>query len=143
MTVERILSGKGRAVMTMAPHQTLGEAARLLAERRIGAVVVLDEREAVAGILSERDVVRAIAAKESGALAEPISSYMTRKLVTCTAKSPISDLMVLMTEGKFRHIPVVEGGRLEGIVSIGDIVKHRLAEMEAEGQALRDYIATA
>lgn len=142
MTVERIVSGKGHTVVTIAPDQSLAEAARLLADRRIGAIVVVDG-EAVVGILSERDVVRAIASKGCDALEDRVAEYMTRKLVTCTMTTSIDSLMVLMTEGKFRHVPVLENGRLGGIVSIGDIVKHRIAEMEAEGQALRDYIATA
>lgn len=142
MTVERIVSGKGREVVTVAPDLTLGEAVRLLSERRIGAVVVIDG-QSVIGIISERDVVRAVGEMAGAALSEPVSRYMTRDLVTCTSKSSIDSLMVLMTERKFRHIPVVEEGRLGGIVSIGDIVKHRLAEMEAEGKAMRDYIATA
>ena len=142
MTVERIVSGKGHTVVTIASSQSLAEAARLLADRRIGAIVVVDG-EAVVGILSERDVVRAIASKGCDALEERVAQYMTRKLVTCTMTTSIDSLMVLMTEGKFRHVPILEHGRLGGIVSIGDIVKHRIAEMEAEGQALRDYIATA
>lgn len=142
MTVERIVSGKGHTVVTIASGQSLAEAASLLADRRIGAIVVVDG-EAVVGILSERDVVRAIAGKGCDALTETVAAYMTRKLVTCTMATSIDSLMVLMTEGKFRHVPIVEHGRLGGIVSIGDIVKHRIAEMEAEGQALRDYIATA
>ena len=143
MTVEHILRNKGRNVITMEPGRTLAEAARLLSERRIGAVVVCDPGEPVAGILSERDIVRAVAGRGAGALQEPVASYMTREVVTCTAHSAIDDLMEVMTDGKFRHVPVVEDGRLAGIVSIGDIVKHRLAEVEAESRAMRDYIATA
>jgi CBS domain-containing protein len=97
----------------------------------------------VVGILSERDIVRAIAERGPSALSEPVSRVMTEKVVTCTGQSGIQEVMELMTDGKFRHVPVVEGGRLVGVVSIGDIVKHRLAEMEAESQAMREYIATA
>jgi CBS domain-containing protein len=143
MTVEKILRIKGRDVVTITPDCTLAEAARLLSERKIGAVVVSDNFRPVSGILSERDIVRALARRGAAALDEPVSRSMTEKVVTCTVHSAINDLMEMMTDGKFRHIPVVEGSGLAGIVSIGDIVKHRLAEVEAETRAMRDYIATA
>jgi CBS domain-containing protein len=143
MNVEHILSAKGRQVMTMAPQATLMEAVRTLSEKRIGAVVVADSSSPVLGILSERDIVRALATNGTGALEQPLSRYMTAKVVTCTTRSAINDLMETMTMGKFRHVPVVEDGRLLGIVSIGDVVKHRVAEIEGESRALRDYIATA
>jgi CBS domain-containing protein len=143
MTVENILSGKSREVVTIQPHRTLSEAVRLLAERRIGAVVVSEAGETVVGIISERDLVRALASGGSAVLDDPVSSRMTSNVVTCTRRAAINEVMELMTEGKFRHVPVVENGRLTGIVSIGDIVKQRLAEVEAEHQALREYIATA
>ena len=143
MTVEHILRNKGRNVVTIEPQRTLAQAAQLLSERRIGAVIVGDTVHPVLGILSERDIVRAIAARGPAALDEPVSRSMTGKVVTCTGASAIHEIMELMTDGKFRHVPVVERGRLVGLVSIGDIVKHRLAEVEAETQAMRDYIATA
>ena len=143
MTVERILANKGRQVVTVRPDITIAEAARTLAEKRIGAVVVADGTAPVLGIFSERDIVRALAAEGAAALERPISRYMTADVVTCTSASAVNGLMELMTEGKFRHVPVVEGGRLAGIVSIGDVVKHRVAEIETESQALREYIATA
>jgi CBS domain-containing protein len=143
MNVEHILSEKGRQVVTIAPQASLMEAGRMLSEKRIGAVVVADSGNAVLGILSERDIVRALAARGPAALDEPVSRSMTEKVVTCTGASAINEVMELMTDGKFRHVPVVENGRLSGIVSIGDIVKHRLAEVEAESRAMRDYIATA
>ena len=143
MTVEHILLNKGRSVITIEPDRTLGEAARRLSERRIGALVVGDGTHPVLGIISERDIVRALATDGAGALDAPLSRYMTEKVVTCTGASAINDVMELMTEGKFRHGPVVERGRLAGLVSIGDIVKHRLAEVEAETNAMREYIATA
>jgi len=141
--VEHILSQKGRTVTTIEPERTLGDAVRLLDERRIGAVVVGDGDHAVLGIISERDIVRALAKTGAAALEEPVSRYMTGKVVTCTGRSSISELMELMTERKFRHVPIVEDGRLNGIVSIGDVVKHRVAEIETEHKALREYIATA
>jgi CBS domain-containing protein len=143
MTVENILRIKGRDVVTIEPDRTLAEAARLLSERKIGAVVVSGKVGPVSGILSERDIIRALAKRGAAALDEPVSHSMTEKVVTCTIHSAINDLMEMMTDGKFRHIPVVESGSLAGIVSIGDIVKHRLAEVEAESRAMRDYIATA
>ena len=141
--VEHILSQKGRTVTTIEPECTLGDAVRLLDERRIGAVVVGDGDHAVLGIISERDIVRALSKNGAAALDEPVSRYMTGKVVTCTGRSSISELMELMTERKFRHVPIVEDGRLNGIVSIGDVVKHRVAEIETEHKALREYIATA
>ncbi len=143
MTVEHILQNKGRDVISIAPQRTLADAARLLSERRIGAVVVCEPERPVLGILSERDIVRAVAGRGGQALQEPVSSQMTREVVTCTRQSAINDVMEIMTRGKFRHVPVVENGKLTGIVSIGDIVKHRLAEVEAETAAMREYIATA
>lgn len=143
MTVEHILRAKGRNVVTIEPELTLAQAAQLLSERRIGAVIVGNTFRPVLGILSERDIVHALAARGPAALDEPVSRCMTEKVVTCTGASAINEVMELMTDGKFRHVPVVENGRLSGIVSIGDIVKHRLAEVEAESRAMRDYIATA
>ena len=143
MNVEHILSDKGHEVVTIAPHLTLAEVARTLSQHRIGAIVVSDPANPVLGILSERDIVRAVAENGAAALDEPVSRYMTTKVVTCTSRSAINDLMETMTTGKFRHVPVVENGRLIGIVSIGDIVKFRVAEIESESQALREYIATA
>jgi CBS domain-containing protein len=143
MNVEHILRSKGRDVVSIEPNRTLGEAARLLSERKIGAILVGDTFRPVLGILSERDIVRAVAARGAAALDEPVSGMMTEKVVTCTGSSAIQEVMEMMTDGKFRHVPVVEGGKLAGIISIGDVVKNRLAEMEAESQAMREYIATA
>jgi len=143
MIVDRILSIKGRKVVTIEPDRTIGEAARTLSERRIGALLVTDARWPVLGILSERDIVKAVSAHGAAALDKPISGFMTEKVVTCTTQTSITDVMEVMTQGKFRHVPVVEEGSLLGIVSIGDVVKHRLEEIEAEAQAIRDYIATA
>jgi len=143
MNVDRILSVKGRNVVSIEANQTLGEAARLLSERRIGAVVVVDGNRPVSGILSERDIVKAVAAHGAHALEEPVSRFMTGQVVTCTGRSSINDLMELMTKHKFRHVPVVDGGRLAGIISIGDVVKQRVEEIEAESQAIKEYIASA
>jgi CBS domain-containing protein len=143
MNVDRILSTKGRHVVSIEANQTLSEAARLMSERRIGAVVVVDGRRPVSGILSERDIVKAVAAQGARALDEPVSRFMTGQVVTCTGRSSINDLMELMTQQKFRHVPVVEDDQLVGIISIGDVVKQRVEEIEAESQAIKEYIATA
>ena len=143
MSVSHILSTKGHEVVSIPLDHTLGEAVRMLAEQRIGAVLVSDGEHPVSGIISERDIVRAISDHGAASLDQPVSRFMTAKVVTCTSGSSINDLMEAMTNGKFRHVPVVEGGKLTGIISIGDVVKHRLQEMENEQNALRDYIATA
>ncbi|HZW48364.1 MAG TPA: CBS domain-containing protein [Microvirga sp.] len=143
MNVDQILSLKGRNVVAIEADRPLSEAARLLSERRIGALVVVDGKQPVSGILSERDIVRAVAAEGARALDESVSRFMTGQVVTCTGRTSINDLMELMTQQKFRHVPVVEGGQLVGIVSIGDVVKQRVEEIEAESQAIKEYIATA
>ena len=142
MSIEHILAEKGRNVVTIEPERTLSEAARLLDEKRIGAVVVGDANHPVLGIISERDIVRALAQRGAAALDEPVSQNMTAKVITCTRWRTVGDLMELMTDQKTRHVPIVEDGSLIGIVSIGDIVKHRLSELEAEQRAMHDYTAT-
>ena len=143
MTVKAILSRTGNDVCTADPNATLAEAVRILAARRIGAVVVTGADRRIVGILSERDVVRVLGDKGPSALDLPIAEVMTRKVTTCSMRDTVSELMERMTEGKFRHMPVVDDGRLAGIVSIGDVVKWRVHEIEDESAALRDYIRTA
>jgi CBS domain-containing protein len=143
MNVKTILSMKGSHVTTIEPHATLEAAVAILAKHRIGALVVLGADERVIGILSERDIVRALAELGAGALTTPLAQVMTRKVVTCGEAETIAGLMERMTTGKFRHVPVLEQDRLVGIVSIGDVVKQRLSEIEHESAALRDYIQTA
>jgi len=143
MTVNTILAGKGREVISIQPGATLADAARLLAERRIGAALILGADRRITGIISERDIVRVLAERGATALDEPVSCAMTRDVETCTAGETVSTIMERMTEGKFRHMPVVEHGRVVGLVSIGDIVKHRLGEMEREQAAMRDYITAS
>ena len=143
MNVREILSVKGRDVVTIDPNANLAMAVKVLAERRIGAVVATGPEDRIVGILSERDIVTVLAARGLGALDTKVSEVMTRKVITCSASDTISSIMERMTAGKFRHVPVVEQGRLAGIVSIGDVVKHRVMEMESEQAALRDYIQTA
>lgn len=143
MTVRQLLAEKGGDVVTIGPDRTLADAAAMLARRKIGAVVVSRDGADVAGILSERDIIRALSKKSEGALADKVSAHMTAEVVTCSPEADMAHLMRVMTRGKFRHVPVIEGGRLVGIVSIGDVVKRRLADIEAEHEALREYIATA
>jgi CBS domain-containing protein len=143
MNVEQLLSGKGHEVVSMAPHRTLAEAIRTLSEKRIGAVVVMGADGALVGILSERDIIRALGELGAGALESAVSRSMTAKVVTCRPQTSVDELMEIMTTGRFRHVPMIENGRVAGIVSIGDVVKHRVAAIEAESRAMRDYIATA
>jgi CBS domain-containing protein len=143
MTVSIILADKGREVVTIEPSAHLADAIQLLAGKRIGAAIVLGADRRIAGIISERDVVRSLAERGAAALDEPVSGTMTRKVETCNEGETVANIMERMTAGKFRHMPVVDQGRLTGIVSIGDIVKHRVHEMERESGAMRDYIMTA
>ena len=143
MTVKAILSTKGSDVTTTDPTATLESGIRILAEREIGALVVLDAQQRVIGVLSERDVVRALAERGASALTEPLARVMTPKISTCTQSDAVNSIMEQMTADKFRHVPVVEEERLVGIVSIGDVVKHTLMGMKLESEALHDYIQTA
>jgi CBS domain-containing protein len=143
MTVKAILSRKGTDVLTIEPAADLTTAAKVLVEHRIGALVVTDVDNHVIGILSERNIVRAVAERGANALAVPVADVMTRKVVTCGMDETVIEIMARMTAAKFRYVPVVEEGRLTGIVSIGDVVKWRLDEMKHESAALREYIATA
>jgi CBS domain-containing protein len=143
MNVQSILDTKGGDVMSIAPTATLQNAVHRLAEHRIGALLVLGPDHRVVGIVSERDIVRVLAERGPGVLSEPLSTVMTRTVVTCTRSDTIGDIMERMTKGKFRHVPVLDQDRVIGVVSIGDVVKLRLREMEDESSALRDYIQTA
>ncbi len=143
MTVALILGTKGRDVVTMEPHRTLADVAEVLATKNIGAVVIADGQRRVLGILSERDIVRVIGKKGAGALHDAVSKHMTTSVVTVTEADTVPATMEMMTNRRFRHLPVVQDQKLVGIVSIGDLVKYRLAEMEQEHSAMREYIASA
>ena len=143
MSVARILEEKGSDVFTLADDASILDAVRALGEHRVGAMVVVDADRKIMGILSERDVGGAIARRGAGALSEPVSALMTRNVVTCTQDMPINRLMELMTQGRFRHLPVERDGRLAGIVSIGDVVKRRIAEVEQEAAEIRHYITSS
>ncbi len=140
MQVQKVIHTKGSVVVTAMPQTTVAAAANLLKEHRIGALVITDAAGAVVGILSERDIVRGLPQHGASVLAMPIEKLMTRKVMTCTLHSHVEDIMRDMTAGRFRHIPVVEDGRLVGIVSIGDMVKHRLEQLESETEQLQSYI---
>ena len=142
MTVRAILDTKGHQIQSVEPEATLSAAIKILAERKIGAVLVMSKGR-IEGILSERDIVRALADRGAAVLDEPVSAVMTRKVVSCRQSDTVAAIMEMMTLGKFRHLPVIEDGRVVGLISIGDIVKWRVGEYEAEQAALRDYIKTA
>lgn len=142
MTVCAILSAKGPQVASVEPDVKLSAALKILSEKQIGSVLVVSGTR-IDGILSERDVVHALDKRGAVALDEPVSAAMTRKVVSCRLSDTVAHLMEVMTAEKFRHLPVVEEGKLVGLVSIGDVVKLRVQEYEAEQEALRDYIKTA
>ncbi|HEX7789569.1 MAG TPA: CBS domain-containing protein, partial [Afipia sp.] len=137
-----VLGNKGHQVISVSPDAKLSAAIKILAERRIGAVMVMSGQK-IDGILSERDVVRVMGERGAGALEEPVRSVMTSKVITCHESDTVSAIMEVMTSGKFRHLPVVDNDRIVGLISIGDVVKWRVAEFEREQEALQDYIKTA
>lgn len=141
MTVKAILDIKGRDVVTITAEKTVNDAAALLARHGIGAVVVTSGNERIAGIISERDIVRVIAADGASTLEKPVSAVMTARVQICQESNTINEVMQIMTEGRFRHLPVMQDGRMIGIISIGDVVKHRLHELETEAHMLHDYIS--
>jgi CBS domain-containing protein len=143
MLVSHILDEKGHDVVVVQPDATLVEASMVLNKNRIGALLVLDRSNALKGIISERDIVRALADGGSNAVALTVAACMTKDIATCTENTTIEEIMETMTRYRFRHMPVVKNGRVTGIVSIGDIVKTRIAETIDEAQALKKYIATA
>ena len=142
MLVETILQTKGTAVYTLPATSTLTEAVALLNAHNIGAIVIAGPDGTIAGILSERDIVRQLGKDPIGALAQPISNSMTSAVVTCERTTEIAEVMERMTRRRIRHMPVVEDNKLIGIISIGDVVKRKIEEIEHEAGALRDYIAS-
>jgi CBS domain-containing protein len=143
MNVAMVLAQKGREVATVSPQALLADAIQDLAARKIGALVVVEGSNRIVGIVSERDIVRVLAKNGTEALDQPIDTVMTRDVVTCAEHDTINSVMTRMTRGRFRHLPVVSSGRLAGIVSIGDVVKARIEEVEREADEMRSYIATA
>ena len=141
MTIAAVLSSKGREVATIPKSATLGQAAAELSERRIGALVVLDESGEVAGVLSERDIVTCLAHHGDDRLLErPVAEAMTSPAITVLPTDPVLSALALMTARRIRHLPVLQGGRLTGLVSIGDLVKYRIEHIEREAEAMRSYI---
>jgi CBS domain-containing protein len=142
MTVRAILDSKGHQIQSVEPEAKLSSTIKILGERKIGAVLVMSKGR-IEGILSERDIVRVLGERGAQVLDEPVSAVMTRKVINCRETDTVSAIMEMMTLGKFRHLPVVEEGRVVGLISIGDVVKWRVREYEAEQEALREYIKTA
>jgi CBS domain-containing protein len=142
MTVRAILDSKGHQIQSVEPETKLSAAIKILAERKIGALLAMSKGR-IEGILSERDIVRVLGQRGAAVLDEPVSAVMTRKVISCKSSDTVAAIMEMMTSGKFRHLPVVEDGKVVGLISIGDIVKWRVREYETEQEALRDYIKTA
>lgn len=140
MRISDILRVKGEQVVTVPPDTTVERLLSVLAQHRIGAVIVSRDGAAVEGIVSERDIVRALAARGAGVLAETVSAIQTSQVRTVTPEAQLEEVERLMTERRFRHVPVVVDGRLRGVVSIGDVVKNRIDELETERSALADYV---
>jgi CBS domain-containing protein len=143
MTVSKILHLKGPDVVTIAPDRSLHEAIAMLTAEKIGALIVTGPQGEVVGILSERDIVRLLANKDANRFDNPVSSAMTSAVKSCKPEDTVQQIMQVMTAGRFRHMPVIVDGKLAGVISIGDVVKSRLEEMERESEHLREYIATA
>ena len=146
MNVKTILAAKknlGGDIVGIEPTATLSAAAQVLARHRIGALVIRGAGGRLAGILSERDIVRALAEHGAAALGLPVGQTMTREVETCGEDDTVAAIMERMTTGKFRHMPVLRNGKLAGLISIGDVVKQRVEEIERESEAMRDYIRTA
>jgi len=141
LQVSVLLQGKGSDVVTVAPEMSTAEVVAALAEHHIGAVVVSTDGRTIVGVLSERDVVRALATDGPAALDRPASAWMTTEVVSCRPDSTVEELMSTMTQRRIRHVPVVVDGNLVGLVSIGDVVKDRISGLEQEKQVLHDYIA--
>src|SRR5260370_15808867 len=142
MTVRAILDTKGHQIQSVEPDVKLSAAIKILAERKIGAVLVMNQGR-IEGILSERDIVRVLGERGAAVLDEPVSAGMTRKGISCKQADTVSAIMEMMTSGKFRHLPVVDDGKVVGLISIVDLVKARVKESEMEHEAMREYIKTA
>ena len=141
MSVAQILQVKGSDVITARPEVAILDIAKILAEKKIGAVLVTAEDDALAGIISERDVVRALAEHGTKLGKVKVSDFMTRELITCSPDATLDQIMSLMTQGRVRHLPVLQNGKLCGLISIGDVVKRRIAEVEFEAEEMKRYIS--
>lgn len=143
MQVSEIIKDKGSKVISVAPTEPLERVSRVLRDARIGAAIVMDEDGRMAGILSERDIVHGVAGRGAEVLAEPVSKFMTRDVQTCAPDASVDQLMGQMINGQVRHLPVVDAGALVGVISVGDVVKHGLAEILAVRDTLQRYIHDA
>jgi CBS domain-containing protein len=143
MTVKAILDAKGHDVFTLGPNEPLSIAIKALVDHRIGALVITNGDRKIVGILSERDIVRALARDGAAALDSAVRNVMTPKVKICNEHHTVNEVMGIMTEGRFRHLPVEKNGLLDGIISIGDVVKRRIEDVEREADEIRQYIATA
>lgn len=141
-TVKTMLDAKGRNVVTVSPDRTLLDVAQILNQHKIGAVVVASADQSVAGIFTERDLVRAVASTGADVLNQQVRTIMTTDVQSCREDQTIDELMSMMTSGRFRHVPVEKEGRLSGIISIGDVVKSRIKEVEMEAEQMKAYIAS-
>jgi CBS domain-containing protein len=141
MYVRDILKVKGGDVISLTPSEPIRAVLSIMAEKKCGAVLVTGEGGAIAGILSERDIVRSMHRHGEAIFDKTVGDLMTKEVVTCSSKDPVAAIMGMMTSGRFRHVPVVDEGQLVGVISIGDVVKSRIEEAEAEAEALRKYIA--
>ncbi len=142
ITADTILTDKGRSIVSVHPQTSIADTVALLAEKGIGAVMVLSEQGEIAGIASERDIVKALPEGGGALLQQPVSQIMTKRVIVCAPQDDMASVMACMTGKRIRHLPVVDGERLVGIISIGDVVKARMAHMEAESESMREYIAS-
>ena len=142
MTVKAILDQKGRDVFTVKPDITVSEAGRQLSEHKIGAIVVVDASDKICGIVSERDIVRSIAENGPNILEDPVSTVMTSNVKVCDDNHTVNQLMEMMTQGRFRHLPVEVDGKIGGIVSIGDVVRMKIEQVEREAEEIKAYITS-
>ena len=143
MNVASILKVKGKSVATARSDDTVQDVAQKLASRKIGAIVIVGDGGHVVGIISERDIIRVIAEQGAGGLGKLVGDVMTKNVMTCSQASTLDQMMSVMTQGRFRHVPVIEDGALVGIISIGDVVKARIEQVEREAEDMRAYIAAA
>ena len=141
MTIAHIVHGKPHRLISVAPDESLQQAAEILTRERIGALLVLKPNGDIAGIISERDIVRAVGLQGIDVLGRPVAELMTKEVTCCAPEDEIDEAMALMTQRRFRHLPVRQGGKIVAMISIGDVVKQKVEEAEAESQSLREYIA--
>ena len=141
MNVDQVIRKKGRHVETISPQLSISGAVKQLAEQNIGALIVVNDQEELVGVVSERDVIRCLAGRGSRILNREVQEIMSRGVVTCGLNDTVSQAMKIMTDRRMRHLPVLDNGRLVGMISIGDLVKHRVAEIEFETRFINDYVS--